>query len=248
MIELESNNKVSARKLHKWLESKRKFNLWWDFKKEQAELIESKHYLVGHKFVTSFNREYEDYHLTKDASLDLALMEGTKRGKEVRDLLRGVFNERQSGQLFTPDEIISLIDLIKVSFYKDFRDKARRKHLDLYLPKHKKPSTIDYINSNLKRNNICGIDKKAIQNKLLQLNEKFSTIEKGLMKVDKHDLIRICVIDTLYSLGKTKEQSVNAGNFAKKLSIKHDFGSFTRNNEMFTLPLELENTYKILLK
>ena len=65
MIELESNGMVSARKLHKWLGSKRKFINWWEHKVESAFLKKSHDYIVGNKFVTSFNRSYDDYHLTK---------------------------------------------------------------------------------------------------------------------------------------------------------------------------------------
>lgn len=246
MIELESNGKISARKLHKWLESKRRFNSWWNFKKEQAELIENKHYLVGYKFVTSFNREYEDYRLTENAALDLSLMEGTKRGKEVRDLLKEIFNQRNSGELYSANEVLGLIKLIKVSFYKEFRDKARYSHLDKYLPKNREAKGYDYAKANIERNKVCGIDKNKIQEKLLEFNYKFNGIEKGLIKVDKHEIIRICVIDVLISLGKSVKQAVNAGNLAKELSLQDDYGTFTRKNDMFTLPKQLEETYKLL--
>lgn len=90
MVELEGNNKVSARKLHKWLESKKDFTTWWKYKIDQADLKERIDFNF-HKFVEvqkegnrSVKRTFQDYHLTKDSALDLCMMEGAVQSVECR--------------------------------------------------------------------------------------------------------------------------------------------------------------------
>ena len=150
MVELESNSKVSARKLHKWLGSKRKCVDWWDFKTEQAELKEVNHYSVGHKFVTSYNRAYEDYHLTEDAAMDLALIEGTKRGKQVRDSLKSVFDKTKKGEFVSHKTVLALLKLTKIIGFISVQEKFEKEHFAYFNDKYKWHSY---------RNDLLGMNK-----------------------------------------------------------------------------------------
>ncbi|NET30647.1 MAG: hypothetical protein F6K19_01410 [Cyanothece sp. SIO1E1] len=245
MVEIEENDRVSARKLHKWLESKRSFSNWWSFKIEQADLILDTNFKVN-KYVYRGN-EYDDYHLTKDSAMDLALMEGTKKGKQVRDMVKEIFEQRTSGVLFNPDEILALISMVKACYIKEFRDEARNRHLRVYLPSN--PNRTDYINANYSRNEVCGIDKEHIMKILAERhNKRNKSIEGALMVIDKHELIRVTVVDCMIALGKSEEFAINAGNLAKKISIQEGKGQFTRTKDnMYKLPIELEVAYKLLI-
>lgn len=103
--------------------------------------------------------------------------------------------------------------MIVAAHFKEFRDKARSRRIESYLPDNSKG--YDYAKSNIKKNEVCGINKIELEQRLNKINVKLTTIEKGLMKVDKYELIRISIIDCMIYFGKTKEYAINIGNLAK---------------------------------
>ncbi|WP_028453233.1 antA/AntB antirepressor family protein [Chitinilyticum aquatile] len=82
---------VSARELHKALDSKRKFTDWIAYRFDQLKPVEGSDYL-NHKFVKQIRKKagstgsitLDDYLLTPELSKHIAMMEGTDAGMVVR--------------------------------------------------------------------------------------------------------------------------------------------------------------------
>ncbi len=82
---------VSARELHKGLNSKKKFSAWWEQNSTEFEVgmdfvREPESYLTksGNRGTV---RKYDDYFLTIDMAKQLCLMSRTEKGKEYRKYL-----------------------------------------------------------------------------------------------------------------------------------------------------------------
>jgi hypothetical protein len=163
---------------------------------------------------------------------------------EIEKLLKSN-DKRNDGSLLSHQEIITLQEIIIAAFYKEYRDLAREKHLKTYLPNN--PKGYDYANSQTQRNTVCGIDKYALEQRLKEINVKYSSVEKALIKVDKFELIRIAVIDTMLHFGKQSDYAINIGNLAKELSKTHKTTCFDKAKEsMFAVPLEFNKTISLL--
>jgi len=95
VIEFQGNEVMSARELHTILESKRQFQNWFKFKKEQLNLIENTDYqelnISKSNDITNLlnqskiggDRKSIDYALTLQAAEIIAISENTEKGKEV---------------------------------------------------------------------------------------------------------------------------------------------------------------------
>ena len=77
---------VSARELHKFLESKQEFANWMKNRIEKYGLVENVDYEVFDNFIKNPNggRPLTEYALTIDAAKELSMVEGNERGKLAR--------------------------------------------------------------------------------------------------------------------------------------------------------------------
>lgn len=86
-INEENEQSVSARELHKSLGSKKKFSDWW--KQQVGNYTENQDYVAGHSEVTTNQyggtKLMDDYMLTTDTAKEIALMSGTRKGKQIRN-------------------------------------------------------------------------------------------------------------------------------------------------------------------
>lgn len=73
---------VSARELHEFLGSKRDFSDWIKYRIKQIGLIKDQDYATHHKFVE--RAKLIEYILTLESAKQLAMMEGTEKGRQVR--------------------------------------------------------------------------------------------------------------------------------------------------------------------
>ena len=247
MINVNEKGFVSARELHKVLEVKTRFDVWMPRMFEYG-FIENRDY----NKVTSKNglnskggrSSLIEYLLTKDTAKEIAMIQRSPKGKQIREYLLGLDDKREQGLLYSGTEVINLLDMVMASQFAEFRDKARKNHLSAYIPHE--PKNKDFASAQLERNNVCGIDKIELEKRLNTQNIKYVSVEKCLIKIDKFELIRISVIDCMIHFGKSKEYAVNIGNFAKDLAKQRTDLSFTRINKMFTVPDSIIKTMDLL--
>lgn len=250
MIEVNENGFVSARHLHEVLKPKRDYSTWikemLSFGLEEGVDFNFHNYVeVRKEGNRDIKRTFKDLLFTIDTAKETAMVSKTKNSREVRKYLISLSNKKDTGLLLSHEEILKLTNVVKAAFIKEFRDVAREKHIDTYLPVE--PKGYDYANANTQRNKVCGINRKALEQRLAKLNINPSTIEKGLLKVDKYELIRISIIDSMMHFGRSKEYAVNVGDFAKRLAENSE-DSFSRINTMYSLPKSFRKTMEMLNK
>lgn len=239
MIKVNEDGFVSARDVHNVLEIKERFSAWI---KNALDFFEND-YDVRRSFAyTSNNQKLEDFLLPIDMAKEICMT--SKNGKELRRYLLLLDSKKEDGLLLGHGELLSLMDIIKASFIAEFRKLARSKHLDKYLPS--KPVSTDYAQANIKRNTVCDIDRKELEDKLKSLNKKLVTIEKGIIQVDKYDLIRIAIVDTMIHFGKSTAYAKNVANLAKELAKKDSSLYFDKQDTLYSLPKEYQSTLLML--
>lgn len=85
LIKITTNNgqqAVSARDLHKFLESKQDFSTWIKARIEKYGFIENQDYTTFHKIVE--RSKSNEYALTFDSAKELSMVEGNAKGKQAR--------------------------------------------------------------------------------------------------------------------------------------------------------------------
>jgi len=249
MINVNEKGFVSARELHKVLEVRERFSVWFkrvvDFGFDKGSDFNLYTDLqVQKEGNRTVKRNVQDYWLTVQMGKEVAMISKTTKSREVRKYLISLSNKREQGLLYSGTEVINLLDMVMASQFAEFRDKARKNHLSAYIPHE--PKNKDFASAQLERNNVCGIDKIELEKRLNTQNIKYVSVEKCLIKIDKFELIRISVIDCMIHFGKSKEYAVNIGNFAKDLAKQRTDLSFTRINKMFTVPDSIIKTMDLL--
>lgn len=86
LVRLEPEPRVSLRDVHASLESKQEFSHWVKNRVEQCDLVKDQDYGVYDKFIENPHggRPRKEYWATLDAAKEIALMEGTAKGKQMR--------------------------------------------------------------------------------------------------------------------------------------------------------------------
>ena len=82
LIKINSNNTVSARELHEFLESKRDFTTWIKDKINKYGFVEGIDFTF-HKFVERKTWKH-DYEITVDMAKELSMIENNDKGKQAR--------------------------------------------------------------------------------------------------------------------------------------------------------------------
>ena len=80
------NQVVSARELHKFLESKQEFANWIKNRIDKYGFVENQDFEVFDNFINNPNggRPLKEYALTLDMAKELAMVEGNEKGKQAR--------------------------------------------------------------------------------------------------------------------------------------------------------------------
>lgn len=246
MIKVNKQGFVSARELREVLEIKTRFDKWIVRMFEYGFVKDRDYLAVVQKRPTAQGNitTYIEYLLTKDTAKQIAMIQRSKVGKEIREYLIELDNKKEKGSLFSSEEILNLIDMIVASQFFEFREKARKNHLDVYVPI--KPKGYHYGNAKVTRNKVCGIDKNQLEKRLNKHNIKYVSVDKCLIKVDKFELVRISVIDCMMHFGKSKEYAINTGNLAKEIAKGRKDLSFTRLDTMYAVPESFSKTMELL--
>lgn len=205
----ENNGKraVSARDLHKFLESKRDFSNWIKDRIEKYELIENQDYEVFNNFGENPNggRPLIEYALTIDAAKELSMVEGNEKGKMARKYF--IACEKKLQELSTPSYQIS--DPIKRA-EKWIEEEKQRQQLALE-NKIMKPKA-EYFDNLVDRNLLTNIRDTAKQLHIPQ--KKFISLlleHKFLYRDAKQKLKPYAEYIPLYFEMKDFERNGHAG-------------------------------------
>jgi phage anti-repressor protein len=240
MIDVNEKGLVSARGVHKILDIKERFSAWIE---NAFDFFENEYKVTPYVFLHPQNKqEMQDYYLPLEMAKEICMT--SKNGKELRKYLLSLDNKKQGGLLLSHAEILGLQELVIACLFEEYRKLAKEKHLTTHLPRNAEGK--DWGVAQLKRNSICGIDKYELEQRLKKVNVKYANVEKALMQIDKLELIRIAVIDTMLHFGKTIEYARNVGDLAKEIS-KARINHFDRAKDtMFAIPIQFNKTISLL--
>jgi anti-repressor protein len=223
MIEVKENGKVSARDLHKFLESKERFSKW--FERMLKFGFSKSDYTPYQKVHPQNNQFFTDYYLSLNMSKELSMLAKNKKGKEARGYFIKIQEQKQNFDTLTHDEVVNLSKRIDVFKYEDNQKEIEKMHKDNFVASGKG----SYADFNIRRNDILNIHSDKIDNaikeycisnkrKLPNLKSKHDKIQF----IDEHKNLKHAIWDSLEIQGnKHSLKLANLGErMAKALGIK----------------------------
>ena len=161
-----------------------------------------------------------DYLLTMDTAKEIAMIQRTPKGKEIRQYLLSLENKHETGQAFTPEQVFALMDLSKAMTLVSVQRKAEKEHGNTYNAVNN-----GYNGWYKHRANILGYSADSVRKQMNAINKRYETTRRSLAQLDSDELIRTGAIDLMIALGKTTEYATNIGNMCKELSRKMELGT-----------------------
>lgn len=125
---------VSARDLHRFLESKRDFSNWIKDRIEKYGFIENQDFEVFNNFGENPNggRPLTEYALTLDTAKEIAMVEGNEKGKQARRYFIEMEKKAKQLALNTPQ---SFSEALKLAYEQSLKIEEQQKQLEAQAPK-----------------------------------------------------------------------------------------------------------------
>ncbi|MFX3627602.1 antA/AntB antirepressor family protein [Campylobacter sp. LH-2024] len=82
LIPLRHNNKILARDLHSFIDTKRQFANWINERIENYDFIENQDYII--ELVYTKGRPRKEYYVTLDMAKELCMVENNEKGRQAR--------------------------------------------------------------------------------------------------------------------------------------------------------------------
>ena len=125
---------VSARDLHRFLESKRDFSNWIKDRIEKYGFIENQDFEVFNNFGENPNggRPLTEYALTLDTAKEIAMVEGNEKGKQARRYFIEMEKKAKQFALNTPQ---SFSEALRLAYEQSLKIEEQQKQLEAQAPK-----------------------------------------------------------------------------------------------------------------
>ena len=125
---------VSARDLHRFLDSKQQFTDWIKDRIEKYGFIENQDFEVFHNFMKNPNggRPLTEYALTLDTAKEIAMVEGNEKGKQARRYFIEMEKKAKQLALNTPQ---SFSEALKLAYEQSLKIEEQQKQLEAQAPK-----------------------------------------------------------------------------------------------------------------
>lgn len=158
-------------------------------------------------------KEYQDAVIKMDMAKTIAILHKSKEGKGLRNQLIKIEKEVSEGELLNRQQILALMDFIKVFGFFSVQDKLEKKHFEIF---NRPNQWWKY------RANLLGYSSDDLKNAITALNIKYKNRQQALFHLDKYELIRRATIDLFMILGKSEEFARNLGRTAKEMAKEID--------------------------
>jgi len=221
--ELNGKEYVSARELHSELGINKKFADWIKYSIERAYLEEVNDFItiLGK---SSGGRPSTEYYLTEHSAISIVVMSGGQNAKIVRDKVIKLFQKHETGEAFTSEQVIAMLDIAKLCTYISVQKYAEKQHYEM---QNKRYDWWKY------RANTLGYSVDEITLALAKINKAHKSLRNDLIRLEPAELIRISAMELLIVLGKSQEYARNAANLVKQMakSTGIDFEIFDDTKE-----------------
>jgi len=239
-------------------------------KESYSRYIESN--IIGNKFAES-GRDYmetvskktsgrprREFFISGDMAIKLCMIASTEPAERLRIYLIRLFRDRESGQMLSIKEIYSLINMVKVFAFYEYRRKAREKHQSQFYhaivsvkPSYASSTGNIYREFNKMRNEILNVEQNELNKRFVEYcllnNRKIltqPTKDEMMIILGEYENIKMAVFDLLMSMEKGKEFAENVAGLAQALAkeIKPMFRVWDERN-LFDSPIP-ENIIKAM--
>ncbi|HTK20958.1 MAG TPA: antA/AntB antirepressor family protein [Mucilaginibacter sp.] len=204
---------VWASDLHKLLNIGTPLSTWFPRMIDYG-FTEDTDYFSDNKYVDSANnikKAVFDWAVSLDMAKNIAMIQRTPQGKEIRDYLLNLDQKVSEGEYLNHAQIMALFDICKVMGYFSVQSYFENEHYEAVF---RTPG----LNWWQERANLFGYTAKELQEALRELGLKYRNQRQAIFKLEKYELIRIGVIDLFMAMGKSKAYAKNVGNIAKTIA------------------------------
>ncbi|MFN7117554.1 MAG: hypothetical protein ACK4TA_12200 [Saprospiraceae bacterium] len=156
----------------------------------------------------------EDYYLSVEFAKLIALRSKSKVKLKYAKWLQSLDEaETQSPDFLSHDQVLAVLDLVKVMTSISTQEEYERQHLKLYEERNGGSASNWWQH----RAQILGYSSEELREKVLSIGKRANRMSQRqlLMHVDKYEMIRIGVIDLFMVLGKTEAYARSMGDLAK---------------------------------
>lgn len=172
-------------------------------------------------------QQAQDYLLKRRTAEELALLSRTPQGKELRKWLLDLKDEVENYERLTHEQVLFLIDLIKVFSFVTHQEAAQTAHLNTFVS-----DGIDedqgniYARFHIMRNAVLKISPEQIKERVQRFyDEENKLINKTkrrdiLAVINKYELIGHASFDFLKSIGKPSEVAIKVMDIVFKMAEK----------------------------
>ena len=249
MIIVKDNNKVDARNLHQYLESKQKFANWITGYIKDFDFKEGKDFVI--KLLKSTGgRPLKEYDLTIDMAKELSMLARNDQGKKARLYFIDIQNRKQNLELITPKQAALAYEYINFFKYIDNQKEAYQQHQKAFISNNPLSKYI-YAEFAEYREKITGWNKTKLDIALTEYLKTRSGINfTKLMKksmsnklsvIDVNEAIRVSVLDLLYSKGTNEDMAVKFSNMVKNVSKEMNVLAYQKNETNLFQKKEIVN-------
>lgn len=156
----------------------------------------------------------EDYYISVEFAKLITLRSKSKVKLKVAKWFQSLDEtEAQNPDLLSHEQVLAVLDLVKVMTSIATQEEYERQHLKLYEERNGGNAS----NWWLHRAQILGYSSEELREKVLLIGKRAHRMSQRqlLMHVDKYEMIRIGVIDLFMVLGKTESYARSMGDLAK---------------------------------
>jgi phage anti-repressor protein len=236
MIQVDANNQVEGRELHKEVEVKTRYREWVRRCIDYADLIEGKDYCYELCAGNRGGSPAVNHTFTLDAAKEICIVSATPKAKELRRWLINLSNKVENGELFSPEQIIYMTKLKEVFKYIDLCREQEKNHLETFKTNNPKSYNI-YAEFHTMRNNALNIHPNTIDQRIKEWcieNNKATTKSNmsktdKLLLLDKYEVLRNGVWDFLKA--KESKWADNVANLVKAMAKTESIEMYRNNND-----------------
>lgn len=200
-----TNNQVSAREIHSLLDSQKAFSTWIKKKIKAAMLEEGKDFIPKWE-ESNGGRPSVDYLLTLESAKEIAVLQQTQKGKELRKYLISLSEKVENNELLSIPKVALLYKMIETFKFADYQIKAEELHKDRFILSNKVKGNIHKLFAE-NRNEILGINNEMLKQELINMFQQglihkpqAKNIRSRIALIDRYKLMRNAVTDYLISL------------------------------------------------
>lgn len=180
-----------------------------------------------------------------DMAKHIALIQNNELGRQLRNYLLTLDQQKEDGALLTSPQIEALMDIAEVLGLFSVQKYLESEHHTQFIVNSKTTEWWDY------RAKLFGLTADDVRSIIEKYGIKYESQRQALFHIDKFELVRRAAIDLFKVLGKSDEYAQNMGKTAKmlaerlKVSVYNDIGmSLNFNSDKQNTTIQEIQNYK----